>query len=137
MKIVKAFPPNYRAINDAFNIRGQDVMFAYGGAIFNPRGGEVSLALQAHEAVHGARQGGDPAGWWERYIAEPQFRLDEEILAHQAEYRWHARQPGAERPVKGFRSYSTFHLNEIARRLSGPLYGGLISFAEAKVVVST
>lgn len=136
MKIVKAFPPNYRAINDVFNVRGRAVMFAYGGTIFNPSGISISPALQAHEAVHGERQGRDPAGWWVRYIADPRFRLDEEVPAHQAEYRWHARQAGAGQPVKGFRSLLAFNHHQIALRLSGPLYGGLISLAEAKTLVA-
>lgn len=136
MKILKAFPPNYRAINGAFNVRGRDVMFAYGGTIYNPMGTPVSPALMAHEAVHGERQGAAPAGWWERYIADPKFRLDEEVPAHRAEYRWHRDHFGAANPVKGFRSALEFHHYEIARRLAGPLYGSLISLADAKALVS-
>lgn len=136
MRIVKAFPPNYRAINDAFKVRGRDVMFAYGDAIYNPMGTPISLALQAHEAVHGKRQAGDPATWWERYIADPKFRLDEEIPAHQAEYRWHAQDAGASLPVKGFRSMLDYQHLQIALRLSGSLYGRLISLSDAKALVA-
>lgn len=113
MKVLTLFPPNYREVNAAFNIRGKGVIFAWGDTIYNPSRVKIPPELIAHETVHGLRQNGDPAGWWKRYIADPAFRLDEEIPAHQAEYR-----------VSG-------KLDAIAARLSGPLYGNLISLDKA------
>lgn len=110
MKVITAFPPNYRRINAAFNVRGRGVIFCYGDVIYNPGRINVTPALLAHEAVHSGQQGADPATWWDRYIADPQFRLAQEIPAHAAEYR-----------------VAPHLLQEIAGRLSSRLYGGLIA----------
>jgi hypothetical protein len=138
MKVVKAFPPNYRAINDAFNVRGKNVIFCYGDRIYNPAGIMVGQDLVAHESVHSERQkayAGGVESWWQHYIADPAFRLAEEIPAHQAEFQYWTRQPGADRPVKGFRSGAEFHRLQIAQRLAGTLYGRLLRLSEAMVAV--
>lgn len=72
MKVVKAFPPNYRAINDAFNVRGRDVIFCFGDRIYNPSGILIGPDLLAHEQVHSDRQASYAGGvdaWWHRYVA--------------------------------------------------------------------
>lgn len=124
MKVLYTFPPNYRAINDAFNTRGKPIIYAYGGVIHNPGKIKIPPQLFAHEAVHLERQGGDPAAWWARYIAEPRFRLDEEIPAHAAEYQ-------SVRAVDGEGRL----LNLIAERLASPLYGSLIDHAAARRII--
>lgn len=120
MKVIQAFPPNFAAINAAFNVRGKRVLFAYGDRIYNPARFQVPPHLIVHEGVHGRRQGDDPDGWWRRYIAERAFRLAEEIPAHAAEYR----------------SIGTPEaLDRVAKRLSSPLYGSLISYDYAVTAV--
>lgn len=139
MRIVTAVPPNFKAINDRFNVRGKPVIFCYGDAIFNPMRVAVGPDLVAHERVHSMRQLAHPGGvsyWWDRYIADNRFRLEEEIPAHRAEYQYWAQRADADRPVKGFRSAREFHELQIAQRLSGPLYGGLISLSQAKALIS-
>jgi hypothetical protein len=139
MKVIKAFPPNYQAINDAFNVRGQPVIFCYGDRIYNPAGVVVTPALIAHENVHSERQkqhAGGVEGWWAQYIADPAFRLAEEIPAHQAEFKHWARQAGADRPVKGFRSLTEFYRLQIAQRLAGRLYGQLMTLSDAKALLA-
>lgn len=135
MKVVKAFPPNYQAINDAFAVRGKPVIFCYGERIYNPAGVVVGPDLVAHERVHSVRQAayaGSVTAWWDRYIADTEFRLAEEIPAHQAEYAYWRDRADADRPVRGFRSARDWHLSQIAHRLSGALYGGLIGLSEAR-----
>lgn len=125
MRVLYLLPPNYRAINAAFDVRGRPVIFTYGDTIFNPAKIKVTPALQAHEAVHSHRQGDNPGEWWERYIEDPEFRLNEEIPAHQAEYREFCRHHADTKRM----------LHEIARRLSSSLYGKLIDFDEAVSVI--
>jgi hypothetical protein len=136
MNIVHARPPNFDAIAKAFQLR-PGVFFAYGPAIYNPDGVEIGPELVAHETAHSKRQDelGGPEGWWNAYIVDPQFRLAEEIIAHRAEYRAHCRKPDIDKPCNGFRSARLFHLSMIAKRLASPLYGGLISVAEAKRII--
>lgn len=129
MQIVVERPPNYDAIVARFpDAARPGVIFTCGQTIFNPAGIEISGALKCHESVHAQRQGNEEHGileWWRRYLDEPLFRLEEELLAHRAEYR----------AFKGWTKDRRLVLREletIARRLSGPLYGGLITLAQAQ-----
>ena len=128
MKIVIGIPPNYAAIKARFPACDRKgVIFSYGDRIFNPSGISIPRELMAHEAIHGVRQGTDPVTWWERYLAEPLFMLDEEIHAHHSEYRAYVKRHG-HRPRD---------LRGIAERLSGPLYGNALTFAQAQHAILT
>lgn len=120
VRVLYTLPPNYAAINRAFNVRGQPVIFCFGDVIHNPARINVTPELIAHESIHSREQGGDPKGWWQSYIADPLFRLDQEIMAHRAEYRAFCER-GREDMV-----------DKIAERLASPLYGGLIGKDEAR-----
>lgn len=120
-------------IDAAFNVRGKPVIFAWGDVIYAPnRKGELPKSLLVHEAVHGERQKaheGGIEGWWRRYIAEPRFRLDEEIPAHRAELvhlMTKAKGP----------SMRAHYLSRVASRIASPLYGNLITIAEAKKLLA-
>jgi hypothetical protein len=138
MNIVHARPPNFDAIAAVFpQAVGKPVVFCYGDTIYNPERTSVPPEIVAHETAHSKRQSdlGGPEGWWNAYIVDPQFRLGEEIIAHREEYRAYCQRPDIDKPCNGFRSLRLFHLNAIARRLASPLYGGLISVAEAKRII--
>lgn len=131
-RIVRAFPPNYAVLKKAFNLDpAAGVIFSYGDRVFIPnQRAPLPPALVAHEAVHGERQLGHPRGiegWWEDYVANEVFRLDEELPAHRAEYAWHRLHEG-----RGGRERA---LAKIATRLSGPLYKRMIDFARAKELI--
>lgn len=125
--IVKAErPPIYADIVKAFPMAARPgTLFCWGEVIFNPGGRSVSPALLVHEAVHSKQQGDNIDAWWRRYLIDPVFRLDQEIPAHQAEYR-HRIEHAASRNER------RIALKEIAQRLSSPLYGSLLSIAEAR-----
>jgi hypothetical protein len=136
LKITVALPPNFDAIDAEFNLKGiNGLVFAYGDTIYNPDGAAIPPAIIAHEMVHGERQGSDVEGWWARYIKDEAFRLAEEIPAHRAEYRRWMHDPNARRAVKGFRCELDWRLFNIARRLSSPLYGNLVSMGTAKTLL--
>lgn len=123
MIIVHAYPPNIDAIDAVFKVRGRKgVIFTYGEKIYVPDGGDVSPELRSHEGVHYSRQTNDVRkieAWWDRYLVDPEFRLTEELPAHRAEYKQFRaahRDPNAR----------IRFLHQVAARLSGPLYGGLI-----------
>lgn len=132
MNVVAARPPNYDAIVAKFPFAARaGVIFTYGQTIYNPSESTISPALKCHESVHAQRQGDDPAeieAWWVRYLEEPIFRTEEELLAHRAEYRamksW-TRDPNA----------AARELNRIAERLAGPLYGGVLSLSAARRLI--
>jgi hypothetical protein len=120
MKIVKALPPNFAAIKAAFN-PPSDSLYCYGKTIFNPGGDPISTSLIIHESVHSRRQGEKVEEWWEKYIGDPRFRLDEEVLAHRAEYLF-------------LRSRNK-NADYVIERLCSPLYGSMISRDEAAKLV--
>ena len=129
MKIIHAYPPNFELIDAAFGVRGKKVFYAYGGVIYAPHSDVVQPETQAHEAVHLERQAADPDEWWRRYIADRSFRLDEEILAHRAELAFLV-------ATESGRAARRRNLAVIAGRLASPLYGRMISLAEAKRVLT-
>lgn len=113
--IKKEPPPNYDVIRAAFDLSGYKPIFAYSPNIYDPDGVGVPPELIAHEEVHIKRQGMFPATWWKSYIADENFRLAEEILAHIAEYYVLAN--GRRRPQR------REIFNEVAKRLRSPIYG--------------
>jgi hypothetical protein len=138
VRILRDRPPNYAAIVAAFPVLAhrRGILFCYGDAIHNPDGITVTPALHAHEAAHAERQRGlftdlgpdAPEGWWSHYLANPQFRLGEELIAHRAEWA-HFLNEGHGRKER--RAY----LAQIASRLASPLYGGLVTSAQAKRMI--
>lgn len=130
MRLVRAYPPNIDALDAAFQVRRiPGVVFTWGQTIYVPNGRRLSRELIAHEEVHAARQGNlDPTieKWWENYIADPEFRLAEELPGHVAEYREFCRH------VADSNKRAMFLFNTVAKRLCSPLYGGLLTHAEAR-----
>lgn len=129
-------PPNYSDIIAVFpRAAGPGVIFCWGNTMHCPRPvlPMIPPELVRHEEVHALRQGHDPAGWWRRYLDDEAFRLNEEFPAHAAEFRalctmhrhkWNDAR--AMRRVFGAR---------IAAKLASPLYGDMISLADAKALL--
>lgn len=92
------------------------VVFAYHPAVYVPSGRALPPQLVAHERVHLEQQAGDPAGWWKRYLEDPEFRFEQEMQAHQAEYRAYCE-------LHADRNERAVYLSMISRRLASPLYG--------------
>ncbi len=126
MKVVSDFPPNYRDIVDALgDVTAHQPIFCYGETIYNPFGRTVTEDLQAHERAHSTRQRGKPDIWWMQYLYDAQFRLQEEIIGYGAQYAY-AKSKGVHGKVL------EWALDHMARSLSGPLYGHIISWNDAK-----
>ena len=87
--------------------------------------------LLLHEITHLDRQGWSFPGavWFTiKFFLSPRFRLKEEIIAYRKQYGWiirHERDPEAR----------TRWLNHIVKDLSGPLYGNLLTFDEARAAL--
>ena len=118
-EIVIDRPPNFDRIVAAFpDAVKPGVIFAYGDRIYNPSGGVIPAALMRHEGVHCNRQliGMDNSveRWWERYLVDAEFRYQEELKAHVAEYQ--AQLPGLDRNSRAKLLMAT------AARLCAPLY---------------
>lgn len=127
MKIVIERPPNFEEIFEVFPLAAKDgVIFSYGNTIYNPSNIAVTYELLAHEEVHGKRQiaiGVDT--WWGFYLVSPQFRYDEELLAHRAEYQKLIE-------INPSRQSRRSNVKHVAKKLCSPLYGKMISPIKAK-----
>jgi len=132
MNIKCSFPPNIEEI--AASLPGAltpGVIFCYGDTIYNPFNVRISTHLRAHEAVHSSRQGKtdeEIRAWWRKYVFDAKFRLEEEVPAHQAEYASFRRQE------KDAQLRFQF-LITLAKRLSGLMYGQIVTFNEAKLLI--
>lgn len=129
MKILNERPPIWDRAIAAFKFNPyQRVVFAWGDVIYNPNGAHMSGDLIMHESVHGLQHKamGGPEIWWERYLVDAQFRLEQEIEAYGAQWRWL-------RLNKGRRAYDV--REKIIDDLSGPLYGNIISREAAAAAI--
>lgn len=86
--ISKEKPPNYQKILEAFPNCENRAYFCFGDTIYNPYNLLVTPDLCEHEEVHSISQGNFPEKWWDRYINEPQFRLNEEVMAYSKQYNF-------------------------------------------------
>ena len=130
MKIIQDRPPNYDAIVARLPVVASRplVIFCYGDAIYAPGSSSISEAIICHEKIHSVRQDKDPAGWWEKYLDDTEFRLVEELLAHRAEYRYDA--------IRLTRNQRRQHLRFIAQKLASPIYGFKFNFERAKQLLA-
>lgn len=130
LKIVRAHPPNIDLIDAAFHVKARrGIVFAYGDSIYNPTGNDLPKAIIAHEEVHCIRQSNNPDLWWNFYIADVEWRLHEEILAHRAEWRAHCADPALSRNNR------RWILKQVSAKLANPLYGRMINGDRARVVI--
>lgn len=125
MRILKTYPPNYRKIVAAIPAvkLKRSIIFTYGHAIYCPSGNtNLPDHLIAHEEVHAREQ--DRMGidnWWEQYLTDVSFRLEQEILAYQRQYS-----------VLANRDQRKKVLPHIVKDLSGAMYGHIIDKQTAK-----
>lgn len=131
MKIVEDFPPNFKQICKAIpSVKKQkDAVFTYGDTIYNPYHGIVQDHLDIHESVHEKQQ--TEMGvekWWAEYLKNPEFRLKEEVHAYRLQYKFVYKMYGWQN--------ATMLLKEIAKDLSGDLYGNILTYEKARNEIS-
>lgn len=131
MKIVKAYPPNYDRICDVLpDVRLKpSIIFTYGDTVYVPSGVTLNDHLIAHEQVHVERQlamGVD--NWWEEYLANPRFRLEEELAAYRGQYSLLLE--------KYPRHIRKDILKNISKHLSGAMYGKIVDKDHARQLIT-
>lgn len=80
-EIINEYPPNIGRIRQ-FLTPPKGAVFAYNKKIYNPDNIDIWPDLEEHEEVHFKQQGNDSDFWWERYLQDPQFRLEQEVEAY-------------------------------------------------------
>lgn len=133
LRVVWERPPQeiYDACDKAFGVRGKrGVIWTIGPLLYNPDRIHIDPALFAHEQVHSNRQlaSGDVPGWWNQYLADKEFRFAEELVAHKEEWR-------VIRETVPSRTDRRRQLAYVTDRLSGSLYGNLVSRKEARRLI--
>lgn len=129
MQIIDAFPPNFEKIQAAFPVN-KSTVFTYGDGLFAPGRRGVSADLLEHERIHSAQQGKDPEGWWDRYIADKEFRLSQEVDAYQAQYQYFCR-------MNGSRNKRFSFLKFLGTEMSSAMYGRMVGLFEAMKLIES
>lgn len=122
------YPPCYPAIIALFPEvqKMPNAVFTYGSFIYNPSGFDLPFYVIAHEEVHEVQQRKEgPAVWWQRYLREPEYRLSMELPAYQAEYKVFCSHYKDRNERDSFLRFQ-------ALMLSSPMYGNLLSTADAR-----
>jgi hypothetical protein len=128
MQIKHGFPPNYHDILAVFpRAKSHTVIFTYGDTIYTPYNIELPQPILAHEVVHSLQQDKSPDQWWKQYLTDKQFRLEQELEAHRAEYVAYS---------KYGRKIRQAQLNIIAAKLASSLYNNMIRKDLAKQLIS-
>lgn len=129
MKIVEEYPPNYQTIILHLPaVKDGEAIFCYGDTIYNPYKKTITPDLEVHEYKHKEQQGGMPDLWYEQYLTGPAFRLRQEIEAYGEQYKFISTNLNPPMPNK----LKNWALDNMAKALSGTLYGNMIGHNEAK-----
>lgn len=132
-------PPNIDAVRRRFPNLQPGVVFAYGntiyvpggapkvGSLIVPAGAELPHHLVVHEEVHFDQQEriGGPESWWNHYLLDDAFRLEQEVEAMVAEL--------AAVPNRADRRRLQARR---VKELSGPMYGRLVTKDAARDLLS-
>jgi len=132
MKQKKEYPPNYQEIVDTFGVPPTHVIYCYGDTIYNPSGKEITPDLEIHEDTHRKQQGTAPDLWWNKYLADPQFRLDQEIEAYGEQYIFACKLIDE---IHGGAKMKKWALESMTTALSGSIYGGIIDYSKAETAI--
>lgn len=124
-------PPIWEEAHKHFKIDDGKTFYTYGRCIYNPAGLKLPDHIVAHEKVHMAQQEaiGGPDIWWEKYFADPEFRMHEELEAYREQYRFY-------KNIHQNRRKREIFLEEIAKHLSSGMYGLGIEQGEAEDMIS-
>lgn len=129
MTEVHARPPVWDDVVASFQINPRTTLFTFGDLLYNPAGQPIPADYLRHEEVHAAQQGHGNEGavaWWQRYLEDPWFRVDQEARAYAVQWDYCARLRPHARATR---------LHELATLLSSPMYGGVVNLDGAKRLI--
>jgi len=127
MKILEENPPNIDDIKKVFTVNDTSV-FCYGDTLYNPNKCPLDIPIIAHEELHSRQQGDSPKEWWDKYLTDVEFRLEQELAAYQVQY-WVQCQFVKDRNTRAL------NLQRLAETLAGTMYNNLISVKQAKELI--
>src|SRR6266850_4710684 len=107
-------PEIFAKIKKVFNVKWEKVIITYGNTIYSEK--IFPSDVLAHEEVHVKQQetmGKDV--WWDKYLNDKKFRLDQEVEAYRVQVKW--------LKENSPRNYKQIRLKQITQDLSGGIYG--------------
>ena len=128
--IIKGIPPNLDAIQERFtatkgNLR---VIYTYYPHIYVQVEAILPDDLMVHEATHLAQQEMHlPALWWDRYLKDDEFLLEQEIQAYGNQLAYAL--------LIGPRARADRLKDQLASDLASDVYGKIISFTKAETAI--
>lgn len=128
LKIIKDFPPNIEEIRKRFKLH-PGIIFTYAPNIYNPDNGTLDVPLIVHEETHIKQQKNSPKEWWSQYLSDDSFRLQQEVEAYQSQYQ-------SMLEVYKDKNYLAKRVHQIAIDLSSSIYGNILSYREAKNLIT-
>lgn len=118
-------PPNWEEVSKKFDLKKEDpIFYTYGNTLYSPALLEPSPDLIVHETTHAEQQGVSPELWWQRYLLDPEWRVEQEAEAYGNQFEFVCR------TIKD-RNRRDKVLRQLAGFLSGKMYGSAISGSEA------
>lgn len=131
-QIIHEKPPRFEEISKLFGVTEKDIIFySYGDDIYSPTGKVPSDDLLVHEATHAEQQAHDKTGaklWWERFLIDPEWRVQQEAEAFGEQLKWIRRK-------QHDRNALARAVHQMASSLSSPMYGSAISYTDAMVLI--
>lgn len=124
MEIVKGYPPNIKEIEKVFNLKGKKPIFAYSPILYAPMGGDLDHPTIIHEQTHFLQQGNDPKAWWDLYINNQDFRIEQESEAYSNQFQTFKK-------IIKDRNKQAEYLHKLATQFSSDLYGNVLEYSEA------
>lgn len=121
-------PKNWDTLESQFGVKWGDVIVTYYPEIHCEK--DISAQKVHHESVHLVQQQDfGVENWWAKYMEDKAFRLEQEVQAYKAEIDWIKKQDFN-------RVYRRLLLDRIYTDLSSSIYGHLVTYEEAKKILS-
>lgn len=130
MKIKNSYPPNYDELIKHFDIADNpNIIFTYGNKLYVPNKQNIPDDLIVHESIHMEQQ--KKIGvkeWWNKYIFDIDFRIDQEAEAYNAQYKY---------LKESFNRHDRrAKLKQLVEVFSGPVYGNILTPELAKELIT-
>ena len=118
-------PKIYDRLHKAFGVEWEKGLIIANAGTIHTAVKFLPPAKIAHEEVHFIQQSKmNIDEWWEKYLAEPEFRLQMELEAYRAEVRY------INKFIKN-RNLAYQLKHDIAVTLASSVYGGIIDYSTA------
>lgn len=126
MKIKEELPPYglMKKCSQMFDLSEAKPIFTFGDTIYNPHKMPIDEYMISHESVHKIQQGDEPEKWWDDYLLDKQFRLEQELQAYRVQFR----------VFKDFnkdRNSQAKYLYALANDLASGMYGRITTHSKA------